>query len=268
MDWGAEAKKLNYNFQPTRTTRKAQLSFLEKFTDMQDSKPHQVICKLSGTDELEVPVTRFDFKAGLLSLLTDPAIVSDLNNLDVNHDDPFKPFVAPDNRLGCVNSGQWYHDACNNCLQTEQDFLVPIVMACDETQVSDVAGIRAWPILFSTSILHQSLRNTPKAWKLLGYIYDLSNYESDAEHSRRGTHMNATRLHELIRTILGTYVDAQTNTTLNNIQLTFGDHTKTVNIKVPLCFIIGDMQGGDKLCSCAPVYFNFLSRFLLPSLSC
>jgi hypothetical protein len=40
----------------------------------------------------------------------------------------------------------------------------------------------------------------------------------------------------------------------------FGDDTKLVNLKVPVIFIIGDMQGGDKICCTTCHYSNKLHR--------
>ena len=43
--------------------------------------------------------------------------------------------------------------------------------------------------------------------------------------------------------ILETFIEAQGNY-LNDIEVTLGDITKKVNLKLPCFFIIGDMQGG------------------------
>jgi hypothetical protein len=42
--------------------------------------------------------------------------------------------------------------------------------------------------------------------------------------------------------------------------LNFGGFTKTVNIKVPCGVIIGDLQGGDKICCSSPSYSNKINR--------
>lgn len=53
---------------------------------------------------------------------------------------------------------------------------------------------------------------------------------------------------------------AQRDGTLDNQTITLGGQTKTVNIKVPCAFIIGDMQGGDKMCCSTASYSNTLNR--------
>ena len=61
-------------------------------------------------------------------------------------------------------------------------------------------------------------------------------------------------------TILASYVACQNNDSLENVTLTLGTATKEVNLKVPCFFIIGDMQGGDKICCSAPVYMDKINR--------
>ena len=47
---------------------------------------------------------------------------------------------------------------------------------------------------------------------------------------------------------------------LNGVTLTLGSLSKKMNLKVPCFFIIGDMQGGDKMCCSAPVYLESVNR--------
>ena len=41
---------------------------------------------------------------------------------------------------------------------------------------------------------------------------------------------------------------------MDGVPLTLGNKTKTVNLKVPLAFIIGDIQGGDGICGRSAYY--------------
>ena len=55
----------------------------------------------------------------------------------------------------------------------DTEFLIPIIFACDETKVSNQGKTSSWLLLFTTSILNQTMRNKLSAWQLLGYIPDL-----------------------------------------------------------------------------------------------
>ena len=44
------------------------------------------------------------------------------------------------------------------------------------------------------------------------------------------------------------------------MELNLGGISRIVNIKVPCAFVIGDMQGGDKLCCSAASYSNKISQ--------
>ena len=57
-----------------------------------------------------------------------------------------------------------------------------------------------------------------------------------------------------------TLIEAQEEGALDNIWLTLGDQTLLVNLKIAVIFIIGDMQGGDKICCTSAAYSNRMSR--------
>jgi hypothetical protein len=105
--------------------------------------------------------------------------------------------------------------------------------------------------MFSTTIFNQKLHNQSIAWyPLLGYIYSIN--ETAFLHNAQTSHLKYQHIHAIFKVILETLTDAQAPNTLDGIELTLGGITKTINIlHVPVNFIIGDMQGGDKICACS-----------------
>jgi hypothetical protein len=260
LKWAREAHTLGYNFIPRHTTKDSLVNSLQSQLHLDHFRPERVRIKLPG-DGLEVEVTRFDFVSGLHSLLNHPDLTGNLDNLDVNPDDPFGKYVSADGRLGPVNSGMWYKTAYRTCVKDPAtDFLVPICFACDEAQVSGSGNSACWPLMFSTTLFNQKLRNQPIAWRPLGYIYDLTIEESNSMKAGQSIHLKYQRLHAIFEAILETLLEAQQPHVLDNIVLTLGGITKRVNLKVPIAFIIGDMQGGDKICACSPCYSNKMQR--------
>ena len=134
MEWVAKAQSLNYLFEPTSVIRSSQINQLETLLSKQNCRPFQIKTYSPENFTESVPVTCFDFKAQLLSLLIDNELTHSIENLDVNVEDPFSKFFS--SKLTCVNSGSWYQKAWDFCVKNENDFLIPIVMACDHTQVS------------------------------------------------------------------------------------------------------------------------------------
>lgn len=55
-------------------------------------------------------------------------------------------------------------------------------------------------------------------------------------------------------TVLHSFKEAQKDGALDGVPLTLGNKTRTVNLKVPLAFIIGDIQGGDGICGRSAYY--------------
>jgi hypothetical protein len=88
----------------------------------------------------------------------------------------------------------------------------------------------------------------------------LTLLQSSAEDKDLSKELKAERLHAIFKTILATLIEAQQSRALDDIPLMFGDETKMVNLKVSVIFIIGDMQGGDKICCRTCHYLNKLHR--------
>jgi hypothetical protein len=159
--------------------------------------------------------------------------VSSLDKLDVNPTDPFGKYISPTGLLSTVNCGKMYQDAYDHLVNDpSKDMLIPITMACDESKLQKGGKAGCWPLLFSTSLFGQGLRNLAIAWRPLGYIYDLSTIESRAERNQRTTDQNCARLNAVVETVLASLVKAQSNHSMDNVLLTLGDVTKTVNLKV------------------------------------
>ena len=260
-EWGRVAREDDYHFNPSRSTRNAQVKYLETWLHLQKSRPQQIPTSLPGPVQQVVQTTCFNFTNQLFTLVSDIALFGNLDNLDVNLDNPFGKYVSPNGILSTTNSGQWYNTAYRHeVMDPDNDFLMPIIMACDETHLRSGGKVASWPLLFTTSILNQQTRNLPIAWRTLGYINDLSYIQSAAENNAYSKELKAERLHAIFKTILTSLIEAQQAGALDHIRLLLGTQTKRVNLKVPVLFIIGDMQGGDKICCSSVAYSNKLSR--------
>ena len=124
---------------------------------LQATKPKEVKILLETLEEPQpTNVILFDFKNQLLSLLNDKELFGDINNLDINPDNPFGYYKAPDNVLSTVNSGMRYQEAYKTMIKDpESVVLIPIIFACDETKVGSLGKATSWPLMFTTSILNQ-----------------------------------------------------------------------------------------------------------------
>ena len=55
------------------------------------------------------------------------------------------------------------------------------MFACNEAKLQQVDKTGCCPLMMTTSLFGESLRNQPDAWCPLGYAYDLGIIESSAE---------------------------------------------------------------------------------------
>lgn len=92
-------------------------------------------------------------------------------------------------------------------------------------------------------------RRSADAWRTLGFISNESVFFSNSERNELGANLKNHRFHLILDKILESFKDAQRPGALRNISITLGKVTRVVDLYVPLQFIIGDVEGGDQLCS-------------------
>jgi hypothetical protein len=92
-------------------------------------------------------------------------------------------------------------------------------------------------------------RRTSEAWRPLGYIANENIFFSGVERNENHADGKSHRFHLILDAILQSFKDAQRPGALRNSSVRLGKHKKIVNLYVPLQFIIGDVEGGDQLCS-------------------
>jgi hypothetical protein len=131
---------------------------------------------LPGPAMEAIQVTLFNFTNQLHALLSDPASVGNLDNLDVNPAYHFAKYAPPSGQLLTVNSCAIYNLAYKNCCKKANDFLVGIIFACDETKLQKGSKAGSWPLMFTVSILNQKMRDLShsleKSWLHFLFVYD------------------------------------------------------------------------------------------------
>jgi len=252
MNWAHDAFVAGYQFNPCARSYKSQIKKIETQNNLDLLRPHMKEVALPP-DNLKLQVTCYNFSCMLSALMNDQNL-NQVTNLIVNKDDPFAKYVSPNGKLGEINSGYWYHQAYNNLVtDIQEDFLLPIIFAMDKTTISNSTNLHVYAIMFTTSIFKRSVRNQADAWRPLGYIPIDRNYYSANQWNAMTSELKSVRLNILFDVVLQSFREAQKEGALR-IPLTLGDHTKIVNLKVPLAFIIGDIQGGDGICGRSAYY--------------
>ena len=258
LKWARDAYNSGYKFNPKRTNYRSQIAAVEKHNNLLFLCPTIKHVTLPP-DNLTLDVTCYDFSS-MLSALLNNANINQMSNLVVNTNDPFSKYISSTGKLGEVNSGHWYHQAYNNLVKDpNKDFLLPIIFAMDKTTISSTAGLHVYAIMFTTTLFKRSIRNQANAWQPLGYIPIDRNHYSATQWTAMSSDLKSLQLNILFDTVLQSFRVAQKEGALSNVPLTLGDQTKLVNLKVPLAFIIGDIQGGDNICG-RSAYYNSNAR--------
>ena len=153
MDWALDAYQTGYNFLPNQKSYKSQISTLEQWVGMDHMRHNQVRVVLPGKREDDaVEITTFDFISQFHSLLSDP-LLNTIDNLVVNPDDPFTQYQPPGGLLNQSLSGSWYKNAWTHMeTNTECNFMIPIILYIDKTQLCLSGKLSLFPVQMSLSI--------------------------------------------------------------------------------------------------------------------
>ena len=95
--------------------------------------------------------------------------------------------------------------------------------------------------LFSLSIIPHWLWNQPFAWRPLGYFPKLPPAKKPGQ--------NVDTLHHCLDVLLHGLVKVQHNGGLNAPVHANDGSVHNLSFKVPVCFVIGDVEGHDELCT-------------------
>ena len=158
MQWARKAYLDGYDFVPLQRTYRSQIDKLEVWMGMEDQRPEEVAVTLPGVNGDDIiKVTRFDFTTQLRSMLDDPVLNRD-KNLVINPVDRFQRYSPPDGRLGECISGSWYNHAWDEMEKDGIcDFMIPIILYIDKTQISISGKLTLFPVQMSLGIFSEKV---------------------------------------------------------------------------------------------------------------
>jgi hypothetical protein len=152
MEWGCTAEHDNYTFDPKSCLWNTQVEYLEKPLHCQKSYLQQVPTMLPGPGDQFVQTTCFYFTNQLSWLVSDQDLFGNLDNFDVDVDNPFGKYVPPNGLLSTINLGQGYNSAyLHKVKDPAKGFMMPINFASDENRLQK--GGKAPGLLFATLLI-------------------------------------------------------------------------------------------------------------------
>lgn len=193
----------------------------------------------------QIKVTKFSFVSNLFSLLSNEILMKPENLIFGN--DPFKrvPEHGPDHIYDDIETTNWYLKTQKSYCTSINNVIVPMIFFIDKTQVK---AKNIEPISFTLGIFRRHVRRKPMAWRNFGLI---PGKIGDSESSEKALKSNKTSLnrlrdwHKICEVLLQDFKKMQAHK--DGIECYILG--KLCRIKLPIMFIIGDIEGHDKLCT-------------------
>ena len=185
MQWAHDAHQSNFKFQPKCNTRHANIQWMHKllhnthdFLPILHPVPMMPNNNNNNNNGTSIDCICFDFVPQLLSMLQDTELMQP-HNLVIDHNNPCAMYKPHDNYLGECHTGSVY---CNMYAQLINDptkqLLCPIIAYIDKTHVDVNGRFTLEPFMFTTSLFTSQTRCTQAAWRLFGYVQDISSSSS------------------------------------------------------------------------------------------
>ena len=207
------------------------------------------------SDVLRVPVVTWDLQEQLESLLADQTLFGDLNNLNVNPDNPFLPI--PNDRPDI--SGSWYTDTAKELGIKGIDgrFLLGLVLGIDKTHVCENGRWTLEPLIVTTTLLKGTIWERPNSWRIIGLIPVLtkrSAAQASIARDRVQTRSAPMRnYHACLKVAVESIAKAQSKIGQPGeeyhftTQMILGQYTRPMDVVVSISHLIVDGEGADKL---------------------
>ena len=190
-----------------------------------------------------VSVTTFSFVDQLYSLLSDKELMQP-KNLIYGHN-IFERINdhTPDHLFNDVESSTWFLNTQRSMCVNAKDILCPLIIYIDKTYVRSKG---AEPISFTLGLWRRNIRSTPAAWRNLGMIPGkLGSLIPNKKFPVASLgEMRLNDWHFVANHILSGLKLAQLQDGLK-----WQIDEKDCILRIPIMFIIGDIEGHDKICS-------------------
>ena len=204
------------------------------------------IKKLQLPSGNKIDVVLHSFKAQMVSLLTDYDLMKS-QNLLLNPNDLFGE--VPDGMLSDVNTGWWFKETKNEmCTVPNRDLLLPLIFFLDASNLDKNGRLQVNPLTFTLGIFNRATRNKASAWRTMGYVDDLLNFDDKDVRKDQKASSKARDVHAIINLILQEMKSMQGKDGGFEWTLILNGQPRDVVFKLAVQVIIGDCKGNDLLC--------------------
>ena len=180
LNWAQDSKLSGYTFSTNAPSWTMYLKQLYQHFNMHNIKPKLVSSELYPYKQAEI--VTFPFAEMFKSLLFDETLSSSQNILRHTKNNN-------NNNLSDINSGSWYQQAQSLLCKDHNDYLCPIILFIDKTQIDVFGKWSLEPVLFTLGIFDRKTRNQASAWRPLGLVTNTLR-SSTPSQQRYGTNVN------------------------------------------------------------------------------
>jgi len=214
---------------------------------------------LDTRDRDAIHFSKFCVRSAVEDLLNSRKIFGDLNNLVVNPEDRWKPYVSPPNVRDEALDGTAYRNIVQRwkemgIFDEEVDFILPLILYLDKTGTDVYQRYPLEPIILTLALIRRLLRLHSIAWRIVAFLPDLERKSSAAHAVARKSNPahKASRYHLCLKHVFKGLAELEKEGMI--VWMRLGDQVKKVRVRCPILYIIQDGKSKDMLTNRKSVY--------------
>ncbi len=247
VGWGKDCYLSNYKFATdggSTSGRKPVLQQIIKRYNHMDMFP-RIAPLLLPHCQRRIHMVYHQFQAMIYSLLSGPELMQDDNFL-FHNEDPFGDPPARFTHIGDINTGRCYRETWKELITPGSNkILAPVLLYSDETTTDSYGRLSITPLNFSLGIWKRHVRNSHKAWRPLGYLFDHKEEKLSGQPDPNVA--KKQDYHAELAFLLQGIVAIQKQGGFE-WKLKYRGQTYEVVFVCVVFFMVGDTAGHDKMC--------------------
>jgi hypothetical protein len=189
----------------------------------------------------------FSFIEQLQDLLSMSDVFRDIDNLHVNKANPWLPYDPGNDDVEEMQDGEWFRNSCAPHSTDPIHFNIGIILYTDKTGKGELNPHGMEPVVFTLTLLRESVRRQPDCWRPLGFVPQFRKSSSALERVEKQSKITTSRsvrnYHLVLDTILAGLIECQRSPPI--VRIRFGNEWKFCVANIFMEALLGDALSND-----------------------
>ena len=174
-------------------------------------------------------------------------VFRDIDNLHVNKANPWLPYDPGNDDVEEMQDSEWFRNSCAPHSTDPIHLNLGIILYTDKTGKGELNPHGMEPVVFTLTLLRESVRRQPDCWRPLGFVPQFRKSSSALERVEKQSKITTSRsvrnYHLVLDTILAGLIECQRSPPI--VRIRFGNEWKFCVANIFMEALLGDALSND-----------------------